>query len=62
MGAWREGKEEREEVVVCSVVLPLRITAIRAATGPCGLSIAELGPCLAVRKKAHLFLSWDFYL
>lgn len=60
MGGWQEGKGEREEVVVGSVVLPLTITEIRAAMGPCALSIAELGPCLVVKKKAYLVSQLGF--
>lgn len=37
-----------------SVVLPLMIIEIMAATGPCTFSIAELGPCPVVKKKTSL--------
>lgn len=60
MGGWWGEKGEREEVVVHSVVLPLRITTIGAATGPCAPSLAELYPCLVVKKKAHLISQLGF--
>lgn len=56
----RMAGKERRKGGSNAVVLPLRITAIRAATGLCALSIAELGPCLVVKKKAHIVSQLGF--
>lgn len=51
---WMGGRREGKEVVVSFVVLPFTVVYITAATVPCTLFIAELVPCLSVKKKTHL--------
>lgn len=51
---WRwAGRESRREES-SSVVLPLMTMEIMAATGPRTFYIAELDPCLVVKKKTLL--------